>query len=66
MGVDRGGLHVAVTQQFLHRPNVRAAFQQMGGERVAQGMRAHPDGKSEVGCRLFDGTLEVLLEQVLT
>jgi MFS family permease len=37
--VDHRRADVAVTQQFLHRADVRAALQQMGGEAVAQGVR---------------------------
>lgn len=42
MGVDHGGAHVRVPQQFLHRADVRARLQQMRREGMAQGV--HGDG----------------------
>jgi hypothetical protein len=38
MGVDLGGLHVAVPHQLLHGPDVVTGLQQVGGKAVAQGM----------------------------
>jgi hypothetical protein len=35
MGIDHGGLHVSMPEQFLHGPNIVAGFQQLRGERVA-------------------------------
>jgi len=34
MGIDHGGLHVLMPEQFLHGPNIVAGFQQMRGKRV--------------------------------
>lgn len=34
MGVDHGGRHIAVAQQFLDGPNVIAGLQEVCGERV--------------------------------
>ncbi len=42
VGVNLGCGYVAMTQHLLHRPQIGAAFQQMGREAVAQGMRADP------------------------
>ena len=36
MGVNRGGLEAAVTEQDLDRAEIGAGFQEMGGEAVAQ------------------------------
>jgi hypothetical protein len=36
MGIDHGGLHVLMPEQFLHGPNIVAGFQQMRGKRVAE------------------------------
>ena len=35
MGVDHGGLDILVSQEFLHRANIIAIFEQMCGETVA-------------------------------
>ena len=34
MGVDHGGVDVAVPQQFLDRPDIVPFFQEMGSERM--------------------------------
>src|SRR4051812_43664499 len=41
VGVELRGRHVGVTEHLLHRAEVAASGQQMGGEGVAQGMGAH-------------------------
>ena len=41
MGVDHGGSYIAVAEQFLHGADVRASLQQVGGERVSEGVAAH-------------------------
>src|SRR4030095_11132121 len=38
MGIDHGGLHVLMPEQFLHGPNIVAGFQQLRSERVPKGM----------------------------
>ena len=38
VGVDGGGLEVAVSEQHLDRPDVGAGLEQVGGEAVPQGM----------------------------
>jgi hypothetical protein len=35
MGIDHGGPHVAVAEQFLHGADVVAVFEEVGGEAVA-------------------------------
>jgi methionyl-tRNA synthetase len=35
MGVDHGGAHIGMAQQFLHGADVVARLQQMRGERMA-------------------------------
>ena len=42
MGVDLGRADVGVAEHLLQRPQIAAARQQVGGERVAQRVRAHP------------------------
>ena len=49
MRVDLGRRDVGVAEHLLQRAQVAAAGQQMGGERVAQGVRAHAPG--EAGAR---------------
>jgi hypothetical protein len=34
VGVDHGGLHALMTEELLHRPDVVAVRQQVGGEGV--------------------------------
>lgn len=38
MGVNHGGLHVLVPQEFLHCPDVVAAIQELRGKRMSKGM----------------------------
>ena len=38
MGVNHGGLHVLVPQEFLHCPDVVADFQELRGKRMSKGM----------------------------
>ena len=45
MGVDLGGGDVGMAEQHLHRAQIGAAFEQMGGEGVAQDVRADPLGR---------------------
>ena len=41
MGIDLGGVDVGVAQQRLHHAQLRAAFQQVGGEGVAKQVWVH-------------------------
>ena len=36
MGIDHGGLHVLMPEQFLYGPNIVAGFQPLRGERVPE------------------------------
>jgi hypothetical protein len=40
MGINHGGTHISVTQQFLHCPDVLAGREQMGGKTMPKGMTA--------------------------
>ena len=42
MRVDLGRRDIDMAQKILHGPDVRAIFQKVRGERVAQRMRRHP------------------------
>ena len=44
VGVDRGGRDVGMAEQHLHRAQVGAVVQQVGGERMAQGVRRERRG----------------------
>jgi len=38
MGIDHGGSQVAVTEQFLHTPDIVIRLQQVAGKTVAKGV----------------------------
>jgi hypothetical protein len=44
VGVELGGREVGVTEHLLHAPQIRAAFEQMRGERVAEEVRVDAFG----------------------
>ena len=53
VGVDHRRAHVTVAQQFLHSADVIASFQQMGGERMSEGVTCHAPrnaGVTRSGC----------------
>ena len=56
MGVDHRGAHLFVAQQFLHRPDVRTAFQQVCGERMAERVGAGLLVHATLAHRLGNGT----------
>ena len=58
MGVDHGGGHIRVAQQFLHRANVRTGFQQVRGEAMTQRVRMHGLGDAGGPRRLLDRALD--------
>src|SRR3990167_6626100 len=58
VGVNLRGLHIGMTEQLLHRANVLAAFQQVSGKGVAQGVRGGQlMNFSRADCRL-EGPLD--------
>ena len=63
MGVFLSGGQADVAQQFLDGAQVRAHLQQMGGERVAQGVRGH--GHADAGPQAvhLDRTLDAACGQ---
>ncbi len=65
VGVDHGGSHIRVAQQFLHGADVRAALQQSGGEGVAQRVRRYRFVDAGVEGRALERTLQALLEQMM-
>ncbi len=62
VGVDLGGGDVGVAEQRLHDPQVRAALQQVGRERVAQHVRAD---LCRIDARVQRGLLQQLAESAL-
>jgi hypothetical protein len=58
VGVDHRGRDVAVAQQLLDGADVVTRLEQVGGERVAQGVTGHPFGELRSPGGLLDGALE--------
>ena len=56
MGVNLGGEYVFVPQQLLHLADIGAALKKMGGEGVAESVRAYllVDARTQ-GSLLYDG-----------
>ena len=56
VGIDFGGEDIFVTQKLLHLADIGSARQQMGGEGVAEGVRAYllVDARTQ-GRLLYDG-----------
>jgi len=46
MGIDLGGLDVAVAEELLDGPDIVAVLEQVGGEGVPEGMAAYSLGDS--------------------
>lgn len=65
MGVDHRGGHIGVAEQFLHGADVVAAFEQVGGEGVAQ--RVHRNMAGDAGSlhRIAQRPLQALFVQVM-
>ena len=58
MGVDHRRADIPVSQELLDRPDVIAVFEEMGGEGMAQGVRAGGLGDASLEPRLFHGPLQ--------
>ncbi len=65
VGVDHGGGHVAVAEQFLHGADVIAGFEQVGGEAVAQRVRVRRLVDPGAPRGLFDVALDGLFVDVV-
>lgn len=65
VGVDHGGAHVLVAEEFLHRTDVVAVFQEVGGEGMAEGMRCNPFGDGGCFRGLPDRSLQAALVHVM-
>lgn len=57
MGIDHGGLHVAMAQGFLDCSNIVAAFEEMCREGMPEGVARGPLGQACSGKRVSDGFL---------
>jgi hypothetical protein len=51
---------ILVSQQFLNSTNIMAAFQQMGGKRMVEGMATRGFGNPGTSNREFNVVLQVL------
>src|SRR3954466_8293622 len=60
VGVELGRRDVRVPQHLLDRSKVAAAGQQMGGEGMAQRVRAHAAGQAHIGGVALDHLVEAL------
>src|SRR5712671_149913 len=65
MGIDHGGLHVLMPEQFLHGPNIVSGFQQMRRKRVAEGMTGDVFVDSGQACGGAHGFLQTTFIQVM-
>jgi hypothetical protein len=65
MGVNHRRAHLLMPQEFLYGADVLARRQQMGGERMAQGMTTHRFGNFGIPSGPLDGPLQDLLIQVM-
>ena len=66
VGIDHGGADIFVAEEFLDGANVVAVFEEMGGERVAEGVATGLFINTGQLDGLFDGTLQNRLMQVMT
>jgi hypothetical protein len=58
VGVDHGGTHILVTQQFLDRADVIAILEKVSREAVAKGMAGHAFADTGLPSRFFDSVLQ--------
>ena len=58
MGVDHGGTHVFVAEEFLNGADVVTGLQEVGGEGVTEGVSGDVFGDAGLADGLFDGALE--------
>lgn len=65
VGVDHGGAHVLVAEEFLHRTDVVAVFQEMGSEGVAEGVAGNALANPGLLGGLPDCSLQVALVQMM-
>jgi hypothetical protein len=65
VGVDHGGFHVFVAEEFLDGADVVAVLEKMGGERVAEGVTTDALGDLSVAGGLFEGFLEAAFVEVI-
>jgi hypothetical protein len=58
MGVDHGGSHIVVAEQFLDGSDVIAAFEPMRGKAMAECVAGCPFGKARLANGLFERLLK--------
>lgn len=66
VGVDHGGLDAPMPQELLHGPDVVPTQQEMGGERMAQGVAGGVLGDAGLPGRVVKGPLHASLMKVVT
>ena len=66
VGVDHGGLHVRVAEEFLHSPDVVTVLQQVSGEGVAEGVTRGVFDKAGSAHCLFESSLQARGVYVVT
>ena len=65
MGINHRRFHVLVPEQFLHRADIVAVFQEVGGEAMAEGMATGRLVNARQLGRLSDGSLRAGLAEVM-
>jgi len=58
MGIDHGGAHILMAEQFLDGPDIIAILNQVRGKRMPQGMTTGRLGYSGFPGSFFDGLLD--------
>jgi hypothetical protein len=58
MGVDHRGSHIVVPEPLLNRVDIRTALQQVGGNRMTQGVGADVLGQTGPAHRHLDGLVD--------
>ena len=66
MRVDHGGLDVGVAEKFLHRADVLAGFQQMGGEAVPKAVRREANRQPGLPYGFLHRALDALFVNVVS
>jgi hypothetical protein len=59
MGIQGGGLELAMTEQYLYQPDIDLLFEQVGGERMPQQMHRDPLFDLSAGGGCADGTRQL-------
>lgn len=66
MGINHGGAHILMAEEFFDRTDVLGPFQQVCGKRMAERMAAGCFGYQSLSHRLFHGFLHDARIQMMT